>query len=86
MAAGDAQRARDGADAFSLEEVKPRVAMATSPAPRRSAELRPRAPSKRHVNRLRLQDLAALLASLGLARRYSDGVTEVLNPLRVWQN
>jgi hypothetical protein len=31
-------------------------------------------------------DLAALLASLGLARRYSDGVTEVLNPLRVWQN
>ena len=30
-------------------------------------------------------DLAALLASLGLARRYSDGVTEVLNPLRVWQ-
>jgi hypothetical protein len=31
-------------------------------------------------------DLAALLASLGLARRYSDGVTEILNPLRVWQN
>lgn len=31
-------------------------------------------------------DLASLLASLGLARRYSDGVTEVLNPLRVWQN
>ncbi len=31
-------------------------------------------------------DLAALLASLGLARRYSDGVTEVLNPLRIWQN
>jgi hypothetical protein len=30
-------------------------------------------------------DLAALLASLGLARRYSDGVTEVLNPLRLWQ-
>lgn len=31
-------------------------------------------------------DLAGLLASLGLARRYSDGVTEVLNPLRVWEN
>ncbi len=30
-------------------------------------------------------DLASLLASLGLARRYSDGVTEVLNPLRLWQ-
>lgn len=30
-------------------------------------------------------DLASLLASLGLARRYSDGVTEVLNPLHLWQ-
>jgi hypothetical protein len=28
--------------------------------------------------------LARLLSSLGLARRYSDGVTEVLNPLRIW--
>lgn len=29
--------------------------------------------------------LAQLLSSLGLARRYSDGVTEVLNPLKLWQ-
>ncbi len=29
-------------------------------------------------------DLASLLSSLGLARRYSDGVTEVLNPLKIW--
>ncbi|WP_156738570.1 hypothetical protein [Mycobacterium sp. E2699] len=28
--------------------------------------------------------LARLLSSLGLARRYSDGVTEVLNPLKIW--
>lgn len=31
-------------------------------------------------------ELASLLASLGLARRYSDGVTEVLNPLVIWQS
>jgi hypothetical protein len=30
-------------------------------------------------------NLAALLSSLGLARRYSDGVTEVLNPMVLWQ-
>jgi hypothetical protein len=30
------------------------------------------------------EDLANLLASLGLARAYSDGVTEILNPLRMW--
>ena len=30
------------------------------------------------------EDLANLLASLGLARAYSDGVTEILNPLRIW--
>jgi hypothetical protein len=30
-------------------------------------------------------DLARLLASLGLARRYSDGVSEVLNPMHLWQ-
>jgi hypothetical protein len=29
--------------------------------------------------------LAQLLSSLGLARRYSDGVTEVLNPLHLWR-
>ncbi|WP_433267188.1 hypothetical protein ACQPWR_05530 [Micromonospora vinacea] len=29
-------------------------------------------------------DLASLFASLGLARRYSDGVTELLNPFYVW--
>jgi len=29
--------------------------------------------------------LAQLLSSLGLARRYSDGVTEVLNPLDLWK-
>jgi hypothetical protein len=29
--------------------------------------------------------LATLLSSLGLARRYSDGVTEVLNPTYLWQ-
>ncbi len=28
--------------------------------------------------------LAQLLSSLGLARRYSDGVTEILNPLEIW--
>jgi hypothetical protein len=32
-----------------------------------------------------LANLAALLSSLGLARRYSDGVTEVLNPTVLWQ-
>lgn len=31
-------------------------------------------------------ELGLLLASLGLARRYSDGVTEVLNPLVMWQS
>lgn len=30
-------------------------------------------------------NLASLLSSLGLARRYSDGVTEVLNPTFLWQ-
>lgn len=29
-------------------------------------------------------EMAALLTSLGLARRYSDGVTEVMNPFRLW--
>lgn len=32
-----------------------------------------------------LANLAKLLSSLGLARRYSDGVTEVLNPMELWQ-
>lgn len=30
------------------------------------------------------RETTALLASLGLARRYSDGVTEVLNPFKIW--
>lgn len=30
--------------------------------------------------------LAQLLSSLGLARRYSDGVTEVLNPAHLWKS
>jgi hypothetical protein len=29
-------------------------------------------------------ELMSLFTSLGLARRYSDGVTEVLNPLSLW--
>lgn len=31
-------------------------------------------------------ELAALMTSLGLARRYSDGVTEVLNPFHLWKS
>lgn len=34
---------------------------------------------------LNAAQLARLLSSLGLARRYSDGVTEVLNPTHLWQ-
>jgi hypothetical protein len=52
----------------------------------------PHAATRRMVPRASEEDLelnvvslATLLSSLGLARRYSDGVTEVLNPLKLWQ-
>ena len=37
-----------------------------------------------HELEVNQSELAVLLSSLGLARRYSDGVTEILNPLKVW--